>query len=64
MNISAGNNVNVAGSNVVSENNLNLEAGNNVVISSALEGSSQHHESVKTGFLKDTIQADNRKIRK
>ena len=51
MNISAGNNVNVAGSNVVSENNLNLEAGNNVVISSALEGSSQHHESVKTGFL-------------
>ena len=51
MNISAGNNVNVAGSNVVSENNLNLEAGNNVVISSALEGSSQYHESVKTGFL-------------
>lgn len=37
MNISAGNNVNVAGSNVV--------------ISSALEGSSQYHESVKTGFL-------------
>ena len=51
MNISAGNNVNVAGSNVVSENNLNIEAGNNVVISSALEGSSQYHESVKTGFL-------------
>ncbi|WP_270427666.1 hemagglutinin repeat-containing protein [Fusobacterium mortiferum] len=51
MNISAGNNVNVAGSNVVSENNLNLEAGNNVVISSALEGSSQYHENVKTGFL-------------
>lgn len=49
--VTAGNNVNVAGSNVVSENNLNLEAGNNVVISSALEGSSQHHESVKTGFL-------------
>ena len=51
MNVEAGNNINVVGSNVVSDKELNLEAGNNVVISSGLEGSSEHHESIKTGFL-------------
>ncbi|WP_448822101.1 hemagglutinin repeat-containing protein, partial [Cetobacterium sp.] len=51
MNVEAGNNINVVVSNVVSDKELNLEAGNNVVISSGLEGSSEHHESIKTGFL-------------
>lgn len=51
MNISAGNNINVIGSNVMSENTLSMEAENNIVVSSALKGSAENHQSVKTGFL-------------
>lgn len=51
MNISAGNNINVIGSNVMSENTLSMEAENNIVVSSALKGSAENHQSIKTGFL-------------
>ncbi|UUV18240.1 hemagglutinin repeat-containing protein [Fusobacteria bacterium ZRK30] len=49
--IVSGNNVNVAGSNVLSEGDISIGAVNNVNISSAMKGSIDSKQSVKSGFM-------------
>ncbi|MCB8564423.1 two-partner secretion domain-containing protein [Fusobacterium ulcerans] len=49
--IVSGKNVNIVGSDILSESDISISAGDNVNIVSALKGNADHHQSKKTGFL-------------